>query len=429
VSLATLGTIASLAWLAHAALQTSLATDIVSCVTGGVQANAESMAPAISADGRYVAFVSWSTNLVSGDTNGFGDVFVRDRESGITTRISVASDGTQANGESYEPAISADGRYIAFTSEASNLVAGDTNKQSDVFVHDMATGSTVRASVASDGTAGNGGSRGAAISSDGRYLVFESDASNLVAGDTNQQTDVFLRDLQAGTTERVNLSPSGAEAVGMSLGAVVSDDGRYVAFASTAANLISPPDANGTWDVFVRDRTNATVVRVSVSSSGVEGNGASLAASISADGRFVAFESQATNLVGGDTNGRADVFVRDLIAGTTSRVSVGTAGVQGNAPSTHPSLSSDGRYVTFVSEASNLVTGDTNNMQDVFIYDQQAGATVRVSVDAFGAQAQGASLWPTISRDGRYVAFPCGAALTAGDTNGVADIFVRGPLF
>jgi Tol biopolymer transport system component len=405
-------------------------TDRISSDSSGVQGNADSTGVSISTDGRFVAFVSWSTNLVAGDTNSVGDIFVKDRQTGATVRASVSSAGAQSNGESYEPALSADGRYVAFTSDASNLVPGDNNNACDIFVHDLTTGSTIRASVSSAGQEADAASNSAAISSDGRYLAFESRATNLVAADTNQRCDVFLRDLQTGTTERISVSASGAQSDGISQNATLSDDGRYVAFASTATNLCGSSGTNNIWNVFVRDRTAGQVNRISVSSTGSDPDGASLAPSMSPDGHFLAFESRASNLVAGDTNNRSDVFVRDIVAGTTTRVSVGCTSEQANGGSTHASISADGRFVAFMSEASNLVVGDTNGAMDVFVFDRQSGTTSRASVGSTGAQVNGASSWPAVSRSGQYVVFPSGGAqFVSGDTNGADDVFVRGPLF
>jgi Tol biopolymer transport system component len=281
--------------------------------SSGNQANgAGSQEAAISADGRYVAFDSYATNLVPGDTNHPGDVFVHDRQTGATELVSVDSSGNQGNGGgSYRPAISADGRYVAFDSYAADLVPGDTNGSNDVFVHDRQTGTTERVNVDSAGNQGDGGdSQGAAISADGRFVAFQSGATNLVPGDTNGNFDVFVHDRQTGATELVSVDSAGNQGGGHSYGAAISADGRYVAFESEASNLV-PGDTNGSNDVFVHDRQTGVTELVSVGISGSLGDGASNNAAISTDGRYVAFESGATNLVPGDTNGNFDVFVRD----------------------------------------------------------------------------------------------------------------------
>jgi Tol biopolymer transport system component len=408
-----------------------LTTELVSVSSAGVQGNSSSYGtPSISADGRYVAFYSPASNLVSGDTNGSVDIFVRDRQTGTTELVSVSSSGVQGNGSSYSPSISADGRYVAFYSLASNLVTADTNLYEDVFVRDRQAGTTERVSVSSAGAQGNSSSYTPSISADGRYVAFRSYATNLVSGNVNGYSDIFVRDRQTGTTTRVSVANAGYEGNNDSSSPSISADGRYVAFASLASNLVSGAgDTNGVEDIFVRDRQTGTTERVSVSSAGTQGNGASSSPSISADGRYVAFYSLASNLVSGDTNGTFDIFVRDRQTGTTELVSVSSSGVQGNSASSSPSISADGRYVAFYSPASNLVSGDTNGSADIFVRDRQTGTTGLASVSSTGAQGNGASYTPTISADGRYVAFYSPASnLVSGDTNGSADIFVRAEL-
>ncbi len=285
-------------------------TERVSVSSDGEQGNSTSQHSSISADARYVAFESWATNLVPGDTNGHQDVFVHDRQTGETTRVSVSSSGEQGNADSWSPSISADGRYVAFESLAYNLVPGDTNGQCAVFVHDCQTGETTLASVSSSGEQGNGASGHPSISADGRYVAFESRAGNLVPGGTNGELHIFVHDRQAGETTRVSISSSGEQANEYSYLPSISGDGRYVAFFGGASNLV-PGDTNNRYDVFVHDRQTGQTTRVSVSSSGEQGNAMSENPSISADGRYVAFESYATNLVPDDTNGHWDIFVHE----------------------------------------------------------------------------------------------------------------------
>src|SRR6266404_4977766 len=251
-------------------------TERVSVTSGGTEGNGASLGSALSADGRFVAFDSAATDLVAGDTNGVSDVFVHDRQTGTTERVSVASGGAQGDGSSgligfaFPPALSADGRFIAFISSATSLVAGDTNGATDVFVHDRQTGTTARVSVASGGTQANNVSSYPALSADGRFVAFQSDATNLVVDDTNGATDVFVHDRQTGATERVSVaSGGGTQGNGNSGGffafPALSADGRLVAFQSDATNLVAV-DTNGATDVFVHDRQTGTTERVSVAS-------------------------------------------------------------------------------------------------------------------------------------------------------------------
>jgi len=403
-----------------------LAIERVTVDSAGAQGNdsSSSYAGAMSGDGRYVVYDSDATNLVSGDTNTMRDVFVHDRQTRSTTRVSVASDGTQANDDCYVPSISSDGRYVTFYSWATNLVTGDTNTASDIFVHDRETGTTTRASVASDGTQGNGDSYNPAVSRDGRYVAFSSQANNLVSGDTNTAMDVFVHDRQTRTTSRVSVASNGTQGNDYSDVPAISGDGRYVAFESGSSNLVSG-DTNSIRDIFMHDCQTGTTLRVSVASDGTQANSSSYNPILSSDGRYVAFRSAASNLVAGDSNGVQDIFVHDRQTGTTTRVSVASDGTQGNADSSDPSLSGDGRYVAFHSYASNLVTGDTTATADVFIHDRQTGITSRVSVAADNTQGNSGSYSPSLSSDGRYVGFYSSASnLVAGDTNSLFDVFV-----
>ena len=345
-------------------------TERVSVDSGGQQGNASSEWASISSDGRYVAFQSSATNLVAGATSG--GVYVRDRLSGTTELVSRSSSGLQGNGLSSAPSISADGRFVAFMSSSTNLVANDTNGFVDIFVRDRSAGVTERVSLSFTGDQANSDSFWPAISADGRYVAFSTPASNLVAGDTNEAGDAFIRDRQTGTTECVNIGPGGVFGNYESWSPVITPDGRYVAFQSLASNLVAG-DTNISIDIFVRDRQSGTTDRVSLDSSGIQGDGDSQWPSISADGRYVAFQSGATNLVPGDTNGVQDLFLRDRQNGTTERVSVSSAGVQGDLDSWAPPMTPDGRFLAFQSYATTLVPGDTNGALDIFVRDRIGG--------------------------------------------------------
>ncbi|MBK6727575.1 MAG: PD40 domain-containing protein [Xanthomonadales bacterium] len=383
----------------------------------------------MSANGRFVAFDSAASNLVVSDLNKSWDVFVHDRQTHQTTRVSIASDGREANTDTRNqseraPAISADGRYVAFRSSADNLVAADTNKSFDVFVHDRQTAQTTRVSLGSGGIEGDDHSSffsDIAISADGRYVAFESGATNWIAPDTNGN-DIYRHDRQTGTTLRISESSTGVQANQGCLGPAMSADGRYIAFRSYADNLVTG-DTNTLQDVFVRDVQAGTTIRASIGQGGVEGNDDTTDdVAISGNGRVVAWVSGASNLVANDNNNRADVFVRDLDAGTTTRVSIDSAGVEANDFTAQPALSFDGRFVAFWSQASNLVSGDGNDW-DVFVHDRSTGVTRLMSVGVGGAGAGG--LVPTLSGDGFWIAFSSDSTNLVGDDSNLAtDVFV-----
>jgi Tol biopolymer transport system component len=336
-----------------------------------VPSDADARNPSVSADGRLVVFQSPATNLVAGDDDGDEDVFVRDLQAGTTRLVSAASDGTPGDAGSSQAVISANGRFVAFQSSATNLVSPDTRQHGDVFVRDLMDGTNRRVSVNDSGAEGNGSSSSPNISGDGRFIAFVSSATNLVASDTNSMGDVFLRDMQLGTIQRVSVAGDGAEANRSSSSPRVSADGRFVAFVSGATNL-QTEEYNNTEDVFVRDVQQGTTQRVNVATSGTAAAASSYAISMSADGRFVAFDSVATNLGGGAGTSVLDVFVRDRTAGTTRFIPVSAInGLAGNLDSAGPAISADGRFVAFVSGASNLVAGDTNGLPDIFVAPAQ----------------------------------------------------------
>lgn len=414
--------------LALAAASAAQQTTRVSVSDAGLQVVGNSESPALSAAGRFVAFYSQAPGLVPADANTLDDVFVRDRLLGTTTRVSVTTAGVAGNGDSDFPDISADGRYVAFRSSATNLDPDEANNSQDVFVHDRLLGTTTLASRFSNGGGAPFGiSSYPSISADGRYVAFESTAT-LDPADNNGKTDIYLHDLALGLTERAsvnNVAYPNDDLSGSSFGASVSGDGRFVAFASDAANAVAG-DTNNRRDVFVRDRLVGGTSRVSVATGGAQAGDSSDNPCISPDGTWVAFDSLASNLVAGDTNGQRDVFLHNRLTGETTRVSVDSAGVQANFPSSQAAVSDDGRFVTFKSDASNLVPGDTNGGSDVFRHDRLTGQTVRISVPTGGAQADEASGEPAISADGALVAFDSTAAdLVPGDTNDRRDVFVH----
>jgi Tol biopolymer transport system component len=426
---------------AQAAVAQAAVTERVSISSAGAQGNDISgrlSRPDVNADGRFVTFDSQANNLVANDTNGKTvDVFVRDRRTKKTELVSVNSRERQGTSSSSAPVISADGRYIAFSSNAV-LVADDTNQVADVYLRDRQAGTTVRVSVAADGTQGDASSFGPAMSADGRYVAFVSDATNLVPGKTMFPRDVYVKDVQTGAIEVASLADDESEGNSSAAPPDISADGRFVAFGSFASNMV-PNDGNDAFDVFVRDLQLDTTERVSVSSAEVEGDAASFKPAINADGRYVAYSSEADNLVPMDLNQTRDIFLRDRQAGTTERISVSSSEAEGNKQSDGPGIrggtsfgpdiDAAGRLVVFDSIATNLVPGDTNTCEpfyqdppgvcpDVFVRDRVAGTTTRLSVATDGTQGNRASTDPAINSTGLVSAFFSSASnLVPGDTN------------
>ena len=398
-------------------------TERVSVDSAGNQGTLDSDLAACSTDGRYVAFESYAANLVAGDTNFAQDVFVRDRQTGVTTRVSVSSAGVQGNSNSYEPDISGDGRFVTFTSIASNLVAADYNLKSDVFLHDRQTGVTTRISEGVSGAEVKWPSDSCRISTDGAYVVFVSSGNNLVPSGAFG-THVYWRDLASGSNELVSMDSSGVPGDGVSGAPAISDNG-VVVFESLATNLV-PGDTNGVSDVFVRDMPAGTTTRASVSSVGVEGNNYSVEADVSADGSRVAFTTRATNLTP-NLFGHDTVLLHDRTTGQTTIVSVDLTGTSAATWFSYdPSISADGNRIAFHSRATDLVEGDTNLAYDVFVRDVAAATTVRVSVDSADGEVADDSFDAAISGDGEIVAFTSEATtLVVGDTNGADDVFAH----
>lgn len=370
--------------------------------------------------------MSESDKMVLADKNKEWDVFVRDRSTGKTEWISRSLPGTQNDDLSTDPAISANGRFVVFESSSSKLVSNDTNGKRDVFLRDRATGKTRRISRGFNGAESDGDSSNPAISADGRYVVFESDATNLVKNGTNAWRHVYRYDRKKRIMRLVTVGPNGVEGGGSD--SSISANSRLVAFESTATNLVAG-GTNGNRHVFVRNMATK-VTRQVLGKAGVEGDGNSDRPAISGDGRWVAFESYATNLlgVGNDTNGDYDVFLSDLDTGRIRRVSRGLESAQPVGQSILASISSNGRWVAFASSAANLVKNDTNSNLDVFIYDRKTRGIRRVSIRTNKSQSNRGSGSPAISADGRWVAFNSWGPLVAADTNDDDDIYVRGPL-
>ncbi|MEO8135369.1 MAG: cadherin-like beta sandwich domain-containing protein [Betaproteobacteria bacterium] len=397
--------------------------------------------PSLSANGRFVAFSTKAQNLVAGDTNGVDDVYVYDRVTAAIERVSVSDAGVQGNAASTRPSISANGRYVAFQSRASNLVPNDTNRigsdvttGEDIFVYDRTTKKIERVSLGDSGGEANGSSVVPSISGDGRFVAFASGASNLVAGFVNGLVNVYIRDRTpaAGAAAIVGIAvPLGNFAASrLSLNPVISTDGNVVAFEFAVGKDLDSTPGFDYRDIYAFNRVSGVVKRITGSFDGVAADGSiSAAPSVSADGRMVAFHSNLRNLDFFDTNSATDVFVHDQTTGATRLASVDATGsVQcqtGACNAFAPALTGDGRRVVFVSTAPNLLTPATNGNQHVFMKDLTSGAVTLLSRDADAAEGNGGSGFPSASFDGRAIAFDSGATnLGASDANLGSAVFV-----
>lgn len=436
--------------------RSSVATDLT-------EADANSGSPAISADGRFVAFTSNADNLVPNDTNGVADAFLRDTCIGAlggcvpsVVRVSIASDGTQANQAISDVTISGNGRYVAFTSAATNLVPGVTSGNQNVYMRDTcfgaAAGCTPGTTLVSPDV---NNSFSPSLSADGRYIAF----TNGLPGNCGSYCSpdnllTSVRDTCAGapagctpSTNVVSVANDGSTPNDTSIdpGGLISADGRYVAFDSLATNLVAN-DINNNEDVFLRDTCagapagcNPSTIRVSVATDGSQATGDSVLGSLSITGRFVVFSSNASNLVAGSNNGLQTLFVRDTCVGaaagcspSTSLISVGNSGNQVNGNSSQGDITSDGRFVAFTSDATNLISGDTSPFPKIFLRDTCTGvssgctpSTVRLSVALDGTPANNQSSSPRLNSNTHYVVFfSLASNLGPGDTNQAFDVFV-----
>lgn len=397
----------------------------VSESSAGIQADDRSVFPTVSASGRYAAFISSATNLVPNDTNGVPDAFVRDLETRAVERVSVGSNGEQATGESVGVSISADGRYVAFDASGSNLVAGNPcGSTGCVYRHDRVTGVTELVSVAISGQP-TAQSYHPSISADGTKVAFASSATNLVASDTNTKADIFVRDLVAGTTDRVSVDSDGGQADGASTFPRISGDGGYVAYVSAATDLV-PGDTEGKTDVFLWSEGTQSVLRVSQTPEGAGGNSMSGPPAISADGRYVVYSTASDNLVAPDTNNYDDILRWDRVSQESILVSLTQAGSQVFADFWSPAISADGEHVTFASRGFPVGAGETTGVFDIYVRSVGAATTRRISQASSGTNGNDSSVLPAISGDGTVIVFASAATnLVPGDSNAVEDIFAR----
>ncbi|QOV89052.1 CARDB domain-containing protein [Humisphaera borealis] len=415
------------------------AVGLVSVGIGGAAANGDSAEASVSSDGRYVVFSSFATNLVANDTNGHKDIFLRDRNTGTTVMVSKnPTTGEGGNKDSTQPVINADGTYVAFVSRATNLISGDTQNHNDIFRYNIATGAIelVSARSGTTSTFAGGSSSEPTISKDGSLVSFTSFAANLNAGiDGNDNNDVFVRNM--GSTTVFGLAPNATKLISVNSGNVaagnsqsfdswISSDGRYIAFRSDSSDMVASGDTNNARDTFVRDLQTGTTALISQTPAGASGNASSDSNSISGDGRFVTFQSKATDLVSNDGNANSDVFLRDTQTNTTTLLSINRFGTNSAGGfSEFPALSQDGSFASFSSTAGDIINGDTNGREDVFLRDLVRGPISLVSINTSGAAANGRSFDPFISRNGDFVVFTSDASdISTGDTNGKSDIFL-----
>jgi hypothetical protein len=398
---------------------------LISTDASGDQLNGGSFDPVASENGRYIAFITFASDVLPSDPNTRTDFYLKDVRTGEVTLVSANDQGIVGNDASGIPVafgISNNGRYVAFGSNASNLVPNDSNGNiSDVFVKDVRTGDVTLISADRQGQQGNGDSQSASISDAGRYVAFESSATNLAPDDTNGTSDVFVKELRTGRLLLASSDSEGNEGNSFSVDPSISGNGRFIAFQSFASNLV-PDDTNGTIDVFVKDLRTGEIARASTDSQGNQVEGESLAPSISGNGRYVAFQSTAS-LVSEDTNTSFDVYVKDLRTDEVALVSTNPQGSAGNDFSGIPSISGNGRYVTFESSATDLVADDDNGEPDIYMKDLRTDEVTLVSEALGGGSGNLNSAGPYVTNDGDVVFASRSSDLVAQDTNALFDIF------
>ena len=402
---------------------------------GGAEANGDSYQAEVSYDGSVVVYRSNADNLVLNDTNTWPDIFLRDVAAATTERISLTTAGTQTTSYSKEPSISSDGQTIVYEGRSGGITT--------VFVFDRLTAVTLNPlpdTLNGSPTAAAQARVDPNISGDGSVFVFQTDSTlqnafptsiRPVNDDADTLPDIFVYDLVTNPTpsiQRISRLSNGDSLDGDNRNPILSETGQFAVFESFSDLL--PTDANNRGDILHKDRQTGVLQLVSATPLGASGNADSLEPAISADGDVVAFRSGASNLVAGDTNGRLDIFVRDMTGALTERISIASDGSQANQNSFEPAISGNGRWVVFRSNASNLVADDTNNRTDIFVHDRTNGVTARVGQPPAG-ESNGNSSHPSISGDGQWIVFESDATnLIAGDTNRARDIFrAPNPLF
>ncbi len=390
--------------------------------------NSDICASSLSADGRFLAFDSFATNMVALDFNRHADVFVRDLAQDLTVRISLNSSGVEGSMASAAPSISGDGRFIAFQSYADNFIGNDQNFAEDVFVHDRQSGQTECISVGMFGRTGNGRSWSPVISADGHYVCFVSRANDLVQGDGNWNADVFVYDRWLDSMDRISIDSNGVEANSYSESASMSADGRIIAFCSHASNLVVE-DSNSSKDIFLHDRLYRKTKRISLSESGSQADDQSVDPSISADGKWVSFTSYAKNLHSSDTNSVSDIYLYDRESNSIEFVSRGAGNMVSTYPSQKSTLSGDGRFMVFQSGARNWSASDKNQVDDIYLYDRQLGILERVSVGQGDVEANWDCMRPSMNANASKVIYATRAdslddSNVDNDNNDKVDVYL-----
>ena len=401
----------------------------VSIGTNGLQGNNDSFFISLSDDAKVAAFESFASNWAT-DQSGlnFVDIFVRDLVDNTTTKITFGPSGAVANQRSFDPIVSADGRYVSFTSYASNLVPDDTNRHIfdddglDVFLYDRVTGTLKRVTLDWEGEQIDANSVGR-ITGDARYVVFVSNGLEVVQNDFSyNKSAIYIRDLQTGTIERITKGAGNAFPNGNLEGVDTSYDGRYIIYLSDASNIV--PDTNGLRDVMLYDRNSGQTTLVSKPAEGGQANGISSPAHITPDGRYIVFRSYASNLVPGDINGKSDIFLYDTMTEEIELVSISSSGVQGNGDSKDPAICGSGRFISFTSEATNLVSLPHNGERQIYVHDRVTRTTfLATGTDTF--MGNGRAHRSTLSNDCSTIGFATEASnIVSGDTNGFRDLFI-----
>ena len=391
-------------------------TTLVSGISGKKILGASSN-PSLNSDGTKIAFQS-NSGIFGNDSANLQHIYLKNTSSNTFSRISVDSNGNNADSISFSPSISGDGKIITYYSYAKNLVSGDTNNSTDVFARDLNTNKTILVSSSATGVYGNGESASPIVSRNGKFVAFDSKATNITTLSTNNKRQVYVKNLSTGEIDIVSINNAGLAGNQDSFLPSISNDGRYVAFASYASNL---PSANANkYDIYIHDRQTNTTELVSVGANNHSGQ-----ATISGDGRYVAFLTLATTIVSGDTNSTADIIIYDRNNSTFQRVQ--KSGSIPNGPSFAPKFSEDGRFLAFYSAASNLITNDTNAKVDLFVFDNALNSIERLNLNASGGQTSvNIGNVISISGNGQVAAFSTPESLVgAADENNQNDVYIR----